>query len=179
MDDKNLILKLNNYGYSQQVVDEVQEYKTSGQIPEHIKGKKRYVEKWKPFFVKDNHLIYRPLELTVIIDPVEKNEVMQKIYDNDRTGVGSGIVQFYHTVRRKYLNIFRNEVAEFLKRQKNYQLSRNTRHVINKPILADRPNSRWAIDLIDMQRYESKNRGYKYILTCIDHFSRYVWARPL
>ena len=179
MDDKNLILKLNNYGYSQQVVNEVLEYKTNGNIPDHIKGKKRYQEKWKPFYVKDNHLIYRPLELIVIIDPEEKNEVMQKIYDNDRTGVGSGIVQFYHTVRRKYLNIFRADVAEFLKRQKNYQLSRNTRHLINKPILASQPNERFAIDLIDMQRYASKNRGYKYILTCIDHFSRYVWARPL
>lgn len=179
MDDKNLILKLNNYGYSQQVVNEVLEYKTNGTIPDHIKGKKRYQEKWKPFYVKDNHLIYRPLELIVIIDPEEKNEVMQKIYDNDRTGVGSGIVQFYHTVRRKYLNIFRVDVAEFLKRQKNYQLSRNTRHLINKPILASRPNERWAIDLVDMQRYASKNRGYKYILTCIDHFSRKVWAKPL
>lgn len=179
MDDKNLILKLNNYGYSQQVVNEVLEYKTNGTIPDHIKGKKRYQEKWKPFYVKDNRLIYRPLELIVIIEPEEKNEVMQKIYDNDRTGVGSGIVQFYHTVRRKYLNIFRADVAEFLKRQKNYQLSRNTSHVINKPILASRPNERWSIDLVDMQRYASKNRGYKYILTCIDHFSRKVWAKPL
>ena len=41
MDDKNLILKLNNYEFSQQVVDEVLEYKTTGEIPEHIKGKKR------------------------------------------------------------------------------------------------------------------------------------------
>lgn len=179
MNDKNLILKLNNYRYSQQVVDEVLQFKTTGQIPDHIKGKKRYVEKWKPFYIKDNHLIYRPLELIVIIDPEEKNEVMKEIYDNDRTGIGSGIVQFYHTVRGKYLNIFRKEVGDFLRRQKNYQLSRNTRHVINKPILASRPNERWAIDLVDMQRYSSKNRGNKYILTCIDHFSRYVWARPL
>ena len=172
MDDKNLILKLNNYGYSQQVVDEVLEYKTTGEIPEHIKGKKRYREKWQPFYVQNNYLIYRPKELKVIIDPAEKQEILQTIYNDDRTGVGSGIVQFYQTVCRKYLNIFRSEVAEFLKRQKNYQISRNTRHVINKPILASSPNERWAIDLVDMQRYESKNRGYKYILTCIDHYSR-------
>ena len=179
MDDKNLILKLNNYGYSQQVVDEVLEYKTTGEIPEHIKGKKRYREKWAPFYVQNNYLIYRPKELKVIIDPAEKQEILKRLYDDDRSGVGSGIVQFYQTVCRKYLNIFRTEVAEFLKRQKNYQLSRNTRHVINKPILASQPNERWAIDLVDMQRYETKNRGYKYILTCIDHYSRRVWAKPL
>ena len=70
-----------NLGYTKeaQVVNEVLEYKTNGTIPDHIKGKKRYQEKWKPFYVKDNRLIYRPLELIVIIDPEEKNEVMQKI----------------------------------------------------------------------------------------------------
>ena len=65
--DRNFILKLNNYGYSQQVLDEVLHYKTTGEIPEHIKGKKRYMEKWKPFYIANNHLIYRPNELKVII----------------------------------------------------------------------------------------------------------------
>ena len=179
MTESSLISKLNNYGYSQQVVDEVLEFKTNGTIPEYIKGKRRYEKKWQPFYIQNNHLIYRPKELKVIVDPVEKQEILQKLYDDDRTGVGSGINQFYHIVCRKYLNIFRTEVAEFLNKQKNYQLSRNTRHVINKPILASSPNERWAIDLVDMQRYESKNRGFKYILTCIDHFSRRVWAKPL
>ena len=45
--------------------------------------------------------------------------------------------------------------------------------------MASRPNERWAIDLIDMNRYSKQNKNYRYILTCIDHFSRYVWARPL
>jgi transposase InsO family protein len=58
-------------------------------------------------------------------------------------------------------------------------MSRNTHHIINKPILATAPNERWAIDLVDMNRYQDKNKEYRYILTCIDHFSRYVWARPL
>lgn len=177
--DRNFILKLNNYGYSQQVLDEVLHYKTTGEIPEHIKGKKRYMEKWKPFYIANNHLIYRPNELKVIIDPDEKQKIMKEMFDNERTGVGSGIVQFYYNIRLKYLNIQRKDVADFLKRQKNYQLTRNTRHVINKPILASAPNSRWAIDLIDMDRYIDKNKGFRYILTCIDHFSRYAWAVPI
>ena len=60
-----------------------------------------------------------------------------------------------------------------------YQLTRNTHHIINKPILASAPNERFAIDLIDMNRYESQNKHYRYILTCIDHYSRSVWAVPL
>ena len=80
MDDKNLILKLNNYGYSQQVVDEVLEYKTTGEIPEHVKGKKRYREKWAPFYVQNNYLIYRPKELKVIIDPAERSKKFYRGY---------------------------------------------------------------------------------------------------
>ena len=49
MNDKNLILKLNNYGYSQEVLEEVREFKTTGKIPDYIKGKTRYSKKWQPF----------------------------------------------------------------------------------------------------------------------------------
>lgn len=37
----------------------------------------------------------------------------------------------------------------------------------------------WQIDLIDLQKYSKDNRGYKYILICIDTFSKYAWAQPL
>lgn len=35
----------------------------------------------------------------------------------------------------------------------------------------------WSADLVDMQAYTDK--GYKYILTVIDNFSKYAWAKPL
>ena len=34
--DRNLILKLNNYGYSQEVLEEVREFKTTGKIPDYF-----------------------------------------------------------------------------------------------------------------------------------------------
>lgn len=37
----------------------------------------------------------------------------------------------------------------------------------------------WQIDLIDMQKHSRNNSGYKYILTCIDTFSKYLWLQPL
>ena len=68
--DKSLILKLNNYGYSQEVKEEIREFKRSNAVPAHIKGKKRYVDKWTPFYIdnQSDHLIYRPNNLKVIID---------------------------------------------------------------------------------------------------------------
>ena len=162
-DTKNLILKLNNYGYSPEVVNEVLKYKTTGEIPDYIKGEDRYKKKWAPFYIEDGHLIYRPNNLKVIIDPEEKQRILKEMFSDDRIGVGSGVTQFYHLVCLKYLNIQRKDVNEFLQRQKTYQLSRNTRHVINKPVLASSPNERFCIDLIDMGRYANKNRDYRYI----------------
>lgn len=37
----------------------------------------------------------------------------------------------------------------------------------------------WQIDLIDMQKYSKYNNGYKYILACIDTFSKYAWLQPI
>ena len=40
-------------------------------------------------------------------------------------------------------------------------------------------DSIWTADLMDVHRYARQNKGYKYILVCLDVFSRYAWARPL
>ena len=37
----------------------------------------------------------------------------------------------------------------------------------------------FAADLVDMQKYSKQNKHYKYLLTVIDVFSKYVWVIPL
>lgn len=37
----------------------------------------------------------------------------------------------------------------------------------------------WQADLVDMSDYAYANRGYKYLLTVIDIFSKYAWAIPI
>lgn len=37
----------------------------------------------------------------------------------------------------------------------------------------------WQADLIDVQKYASFNKGYKYILVLIDALSKNVWVKPL
>ena len=38
----------------------------------------------------------------------------------------------------------------------------------------------WSSDLIDMNDYGTENnRGYRYILTVIDNFSKFAWTVPL
>lgn len=37
----------------------------------------------------------------------------------------------------------------------------------------------WQADLIDMQTYSKKNKGYKFILIIIDTYTKYVWVTAL
>ena len=44
---------------------------------------------------------------------------------------------------------------------------------------ADGIDQTWQMDLVEVQQLAKSNRGYRYILTCIDVFSKFAWARPL
>ena len=37
----------------------------------------------------------------------------------------------------------------------------------------------WSAGLVNMQAFSSFNKGFKYILTVIDVFSKYAWAAPI
>ena len=37
----------------------------------------------------------------------------------------------------------------------------------------------WQIDLAEMQQYAGKKDGYRYIVVCINCFSKFVYTRPV
>ena len=37
----------------------------------------------------------------------------------------------------------------------------------------------WQVDLVDVNNISKANSNYKYILTCIDVFSKHAWAIPI
>ena len=69
-------------------------------------------------------------------------------------------------------SLWKNQLAKELLKPKRNRLPR--RHVYSKAV-----DQIWTADLVDMQRYASVNKGYKYILVVLDVFSRYAFARPL
>ena len=42
-----------------------------------------------------------------------------------------------------------------------------------------RINGQWQCDLADVLILAIQNKGIKYLLTCIDIFSKYAWVEPL
>ncbi len=93
--------------------------------------------------------------------------------------MGKGIVNFYKYVCSKYINIKRNDIEEFLKKQPNYQMNQRITHRVNKPIIAKAPNSIWCVDLIDLAKYSGHNNFFKYVMLIVDTFSRKVWLEKM
>ena len=185
MYDRSTFLKLNNYGYSDEDLEDVKNYLTNRELPDKINTNvkaKRYDQKWIQFEIRDDKLFYKKLDLEVVPNN-ERNEKMKELYENEITGPGRGIEMFYHTICDKYLNIRRSDASEFLKKQKVYQMTRTQHHKMNKPILSKNVNERWGIDCINMTSFANNNggqqNGYKFILTIVDYFSRFVWARKM
>ena len=74
----------------------------------------------------------------------------------------------------------KGNVKDFLIRQDAYTLHRPIRHRFRRrPIFTKGIHDLWQADLVDMQSLVLHNDGVKYLLTCIDTFSKYAWIRSL
>lgn len=114
-----------------------------------------------------------------IIIPSDKiNETLQKLlklslFGRDKT---------YLTLKLNYTGFTRNDISNFLNNLQTYQLHKKTKvNKIHTPIISSFPLERIQIDLIDLNNIRDKDDDgdYRYVLTCIDHFSKYSWCYPL
>lgn len=110
--------------------------------------------------------------------PLEKSQekILHDIYYDEKQFFGRD--RIYAIIQERDIDISRRQVMEWLKKQEVHQLTSQTRrsNVIQPTILTE-PLKQLGIDLIDMQNLEHKT--HKYVLTCIDLFSKKAYAVPL
>lgn len=71
-------------------------------------------------------------------------------------------------------------VKKWLETQPTYSMHKPARR--NYPrnrVIVNFIDEQWQADLVDLQALHKYNDGYKYLLTCIDIFSKFSWAIPL
>ena len=74
----------------------------------------------------------------------------------------------------------RKKVKEWLQSQAAYTLHRSARKKYpTRQYIVHDLDEQWQADLADMSNVARQNGGHNFILTVIDVFSRYAWARPL
>lgn len=145
----------------------------------------------------DNNLIRKNGKTDKSLDKDVENEISEVDIDNSEEGVRGELMQIYLNpanpgsyggVDALYKNakesgivgITKAKVKSFLSGIPSYTLHRQARRKFSRNrTYVDGVDSQWQADLADMQALSKHNDGYKYLLTCIDVFSKYAWAIPI
>ncbi len=83
--------------------------------------------------------------------------------------------------RLEGLHVTSNEVKEFLACRVEEQQLKETKHTKHSQgyIISLNPFNKLQLDIFVLQKYESSNQGYVYILCIMDIFSRKAWGHPM
>ena len=102
-------------------------------------------------------------------------------YDPKRSGGFGGAERLYKDVKKEgKFAISRKEIREWLMKQDAYTLHKPMRrHFKRNRVIVGGIDQQWQMDLADMQSMQKFNDGYRYLLVCIDVFSKYAWVVPL
>ncbi|WP_375654902.1 hypothetical protein [Bartonella sp. CL46QHWL] len=105
-------------------------------------------------------------------------QYLRELYYNPDSPVAySSLSKIWKQVKEDGKLIKQKEVKEFLETQPTHQLHKPAiKKFIFRKTMVSYIDQQWQADLVDMQKFESKNKGFRFILTVIDLFSRFSWA---
>ncbi len=108
------------------------------------------------------------------------DQLLKIYYNADDPGSFGGVERLLARGRKTHPKLTKAQVTKFLAKQNAYTLHKQYRRRFkrNKTVVGS-IDKQWQIDLADMTDLSRPNGGYRYILTCIDVFSRYAWAIPV
>lgn len=109
------------------------------------------------------------------------DKVFRKIYyDINSPGGFSGVQNLYKEVVKINPKITLTQTKKWLSSQLVYTLHKSARRKYKRnPIIAEKPNQKMQIDLIDMKMLSKENSSYQYLLSAIDVFSKKAFVIPL
>lgn len=109
------------------------------------------------------------------------NDILNKIYrDLSNPGGLGSIHTIYQAGRKRIKNLSRDDVKAFLQGKRTYTLHKPTlKRFPRRKILAPKPRVIVTCDLGDFSTLQKYNKGVKYIMFCLDVFSRYLQVATL
>ena len=100
-------------------------------------------------------------------------------YNPKETSSFGGIERLYSRAKRDDRTVTRSRVKKWLSGQIPYSIHKPVRHrFLRNRIYVDNANDQWQADLADMQSLARHNKGFKYMLTVIDVFSKFAFVKP-
>ena len=105
-----------------------------------------------------------------------QNKLEQNYYNPKFPGSYSGL----SSLIRNAHSIDKGTIKRWLSKQDTYTLHKTPRRRFpRRKIIVSGIDDQWQADLIDLSRLKKHNKGYTFILTVIDVFSKVAWAIPL
>lgn len=105
-------------------------------------------------------------------------ELLQKIYYEPSTGLQSK-ERLYQKAKIVEPKITRKIVGEFYDKQATAQITKPVKkNQVFNSVLSYGVRQNYQMDIMYLPN-SSENKGFKYLLTCIDVYSRYVFVTPL
>ena len=101
-------------------------------------------------------------------------------YDPSHPAAFGGVGAIQHSAKRDGKHVTAREIKTWLRERDTYTLHKPVqRHFKRNRVIVSGIDSQWQADLVDMASFAKQNKGFRYILTCIDIFSKFAWARTL
>ena len=112
----------------------------------------------------------------------KQRNYLQRLYErvSENTSFAGASKIFNEVQRRKKYQLSLYQIRKFLSQQEAYVLGKSGHTKFNKPsYISYFKFYLIQIDLVDMTRYSKDNDNIKFLITCIDTFSRFLYIRPL
>ncbi|KAL3107353.1 hypothetical protein niasHT_014717 [Heterodera trifolii] len=120
------------------------------------------------------------LRAAIIMD-LKKFRLLEFLYKDLRSPVAfTSVEPLLKEARKSQPKINRTDVQIYLATQRTYTLHRQAKRRYRRlPTLAPGLHTEWQADLAIFDRLAKQNRGYSYLLVCIDTLSRQVFVEPV
>ena len=118
--------------------------------------------------------------------PVIRPEVMEQARINNRLEALQkqnnypGLEKLVKLAKQKHPEISRPQIKKFLEEDTTRQLTK-VQHArpAQGHVVAMVPNELWQMDTFDLSKYRKQNKDYRYLLCCIDVFTRKAYVEPM
>ena len=109
------------------------------------------------------------------------NNLLSKLYyDPENEASFSTAEKLFKKAKLQNGSIRLSDVKSWLSGQLTYTLHKPIRKNYKRcKVIVSKPNEQWQADLVDLQKFDKQNNGFKYLLTVIDVFTRFAYVQPL
>ena len=112
---------------------------------------------------------------------VPKKDSLNFLYFDTKSPVAfTSPLALYREAKKRYPSITFQQVKTWLQSKDTYTLHKPVRYNFPRNrVIVTGIDDQWQADLVDISSLARFNKGYKFLLTCIDVFSKFAWVVPL